>query len=94
MMTTFKVRDKERVLEISELPEDPGPSYELIGTAEGASDDHCLFMLLVALERRKGSGSRVVGYRRTTPSSAQAVVAIKFYAEPGPRDWSPRKKKD
>lgn len=35
---------------------------------------------------------RVVGYRKTPPTKYE--MALTFYGQPTPREWSPRKKKN
>lgn len=87
---TFKVRHGNRVLEIPEISKAEAKKYQLIGTAEGGSDDHCLYL---ALKHGYMFLDRVVGYVKIEPTNKNTVAALAFYGQPTPREWSPRKKK-
>lgn len=88
MSKTFKVRQGSGFVEIPELSESEAEKYEVIGTAEGQHDDHCLFL---AMKHGYQFLDRVVGYRKTPPTKYE--TALTFYGQPTPREWSPRKKK-
>lgn len=88
MSKTFKVRHGNSLVEIPELSEAEAQKYSVIGTAEGEHEDHCMYL---AIKHGYQLLDRVVGYTKTTPEKYK--VALTFYGQPTPREWSPRKKK-
>lgn len=88
-MKTFKIRSGRGLVEVRELSKAEAAKLAVIGTAEGADEEHCLYL---AMKHGYKFTDRVAGYRKTTPTQEKAKVALTFYGDPTPREWSPRKK--
>lgn len=88
---TFKVRHGKEIVEIPQLSKLESRKHAVIGTSHGQNDDHCLYL---AVKNGYKFLDRVVGYRRKAPTDDQMKVALTFYGEPTPREWSPRKRVD
>ena len=88
MGRTFRVRHGSGYVEIPELTEDQAKEYVHLGTSESSNEDHCMYL---ALKNGYMLLDRVVGYLKVPPTKYE--VAMAFYGQPTPREWSPRKKK-
>lgn len=76
---TYVTGKERRRLRIHEIPEKELSLYKLIGTAEGADQNHCLYL---ANKYADNFEERVAGYRRVKPSKkSKSSVAISFYEE-------------
>jgi hypothetical protein len=73
---TIVTGKKERKLKIPKIPVKKISSYELIGTAEGMNNFHCLYL---ARKYEKNFEKRVVGYRPAEPKNKKCKIAVSFY---------------
>lgn len=74
-ITLVSARSRKKV-RIPEIPKKKLSGYKLIGTGEGFSPEHCLFL---AQKYEKGFFKRVAGYRLAKPRHKKCAVAVSFY---------------
>ena len=74
----FKVREKDRLLEIPELSESESKKHEILGEAEGQNEHHCLYL---GAKHGENFFARVVGYRKVPATKKEMKIRVIFYAK-------------